>query len=756
MIRIIIYGSDANRMKQTMRLIVLLTAAATAFAATPPMLMAADLETITVIGSRTERPLKEIAATIDIISARQIEKELARDIADLVRFEPGVTVSGTGSRYGLSGFNIRGVGGNRVLTLVDGVRVADEFSFGPFLSARRDFVDIDSLATAEIARGPISSLWGSDALGGVVAFNTLSPRDLLREKRFYSGYKLGYSSADRSSVGTVTIAGDTGPVSSMVLLTLRNGQETENNANRGTEYGAERTSPDQQDTKARNVTAKLDWNIADNQSLIVTLESFKNEMDTKIFSDYGIYSRGTLINSREAADERDRSRATLRYQINQAFPWLESAALTAYWQESESYQSLIESRSPPPYLFNQSRDRISSFEQTVVGANAQLSSVFSSSNTTHTITYGLDYYETSNESVRDGGTVDAAGNPVREFTPLPTRDFPKTDVENIAFFIQDEIELLDGRLLLSPGARYDRNKATTSPDSLYFSGNPGAAIPIDFDESEVSLKFGAVYQLNSVLSIVGRYSEGFRAPPFDDVNLGFTNVLGGYKTISAPNLTSETSESFELGLRFSGSNVEASLAVFTNDYDDFIASAGSGHCPTSYQQFGCIDPEDGFLVFQSENISQVTIDGAELRFSMKLDSIGVPTLSVRGAIAYAKGEDKDTDEPINTVQPLTGVIGLSYRSNNDVWGGDLIWTGVQAKDASDISGSALYATSGYGILDLMGEFSFNQALSINFGVFNLTDKSYIRWADSPGIGRDAAQRFTQPGVNYSVGIKYEL
>ena len=85
---------------------------------------------------------------------------------------------------------------------------------------------------------------------------------------------------------------------------------------------------------------------------------------------------------------------------------------------------------------------------------------------------------------------------MREFTPLPTRDFPKTDVENIAFFIQDEIELLDGRLLLSPGARYDRNKATTSPDSLYFSGNPGAAIPIDFDESEVSLKFGAVYQLN--------------------------------------------------------------------------------------------------------------------------------------------------------------------------------------------------------------------------------------------------------------------
>ena len=86
--------------------------------------VATDLETITVVGSRTERPLKEIAATIDVIDSDRIEEELARDIADLVRFEPGVTVSGTGSRFGLSGFNIRGIGGNRVLTLVDGVRVA--------------------------------------------------------------------------------------------------------------------------------------------------------------------------------------------------------------------------------------------------------------------------------------------------------------------------------------------------------------------------------------------------------------------------------------------------------------------------------------------------------------------------------------------------------------------------------------------------------------------------------------------------------
>ena len=128
-----------------------------------------EFSTITVVGTRTERTLKELAATISVVTGEDLEREITRDIADLVRYEPGVSVGGTGSRFGLSGFTIRGIGGNRVLTMVDGIRIPDEFSFGPFLSARRDFVDIDSLERAEIARGPISSLYGSDAIGGVVA-----------------------------------------------------------------------------------------------------------------------------------------------------------------------------------------------------------------------------------------------------------------------------------------------------------------------------------------------------------------------------------------------------------------------------------------------------------------------------------------------------------------------------------------------------------------------------------------------------------
>ena len=100
---------------------------------------------MTVVASRVETSVNDLTSSVNIIDSERLQRELARDIKDVIRFEPGVVVGGTGSRFGLDGFNIRGIGGNRVLTMIDGIRVPDELSFGPFLSARRDFVDIGSV-----------------------------------------------------------------------------------------------------------------------------------------------------------------------------------------------------------------------------------------------------------------------------------------------------------------------------------------------------------------------------------------------------------------------------------------------------------------------------------------------------------------------------------------------------------------------------------------------------------------------------------
>src|SRR5262245_41761823 len=73
-------------------------------------------DTVVVTATRTERDLADVAATVSLKTEEDIEREIARDVRDLVRYEPGVSVGGTGDRFGLGAITIRGIGGNRVLT----------------------------------------------------------------------------------------------------------------------------------------------------------------------------------------------------------------------------------------------------------------------------------------------------------------------------------------------------------------------------------------------------------------------------------------------------------------------------------------------------------------------------------------------------------------------------------------------------------------------------------------------------------------
>ena len=114
------------------------------------------------------------------------------------------------------------------------------------------------------------------------------------------------------------------------------------------------------------------------------------------------------------------------------------------------------------------------FDQKYQGFSAQLRKSFDTAGISHSITYGFERYSIDSQSRRDGGTFDAAGTPLREYTILPTRDFPLTDIVKDAIYVQDEIELLDGKLLLSPSVRFDRFDAEATADSIYLNGNPGS------------------------------------------------------------------------------------------------------------------------------------------------------------------------------------------------------------------------------------------------------------------------------------------
>ena len=707
------------------------------------------LEIVTAIGTRTERSLGEVSTTVTVKTADEFERELARDIADLVRFEPGVTVTGTGSRFGLTGFNIRGIGGNRVLTTIDGIRVPDEFSFGPFLSSRRDFVDIDSLSRAEIARGPISSLYGSDALGGVVALTTRQPRDYLgADRAFYGSLKSGYAGVDKSRVGTLSLAAQSGPTSGMLLYTRRAGHET-SNAGSVAGHGANRELPDPQNVDASNLTAKLVFAPSENQEFTLCADRYDHHTDTRILSDYGTIVLGTTVSSRDAKDARRRDRWSLRYRYSGSLTLADRFELTVYRQGSRSDQRTEEHRTMPTRA-TQTRQRVAFYEQEIAGAWVQVDKSFKISGIENFLTYGTDYYVTKNASLRDGRTFDFSGHAVREFPPLPTRDFPLTEVTQLAVFLQDELMLMGGALLVSPSVRYDRFEATTHADDVYLSGNPGSPAPEDYEDSRVTAKLSAVYALTDAISVYGRYSEGFRAPPFDDVNVGFTNFLAGYKTIANPELESEHSEGVELGIRFQGDRGHAQLAAFRNDFEGFIESFAIA---PQHIRSGGIDPSDGLRTFQSVNRERVEISGWEFGGTLDLSR----GLTLRAAVAYATGKDRSHAAPLNSIEPLSGVLGISYDAPGGRWGSDLVWSAAKGKDATDIDpADPRQEPAGYGVLDFLAYINIGNRTRLNTGLFNLTDKTYVRWADTAGIGLDAPERFTQPGFNAALTLRVEF
>lgn len=707
-----------------------------------------DLETITVTAARAERSISDVAGTVSVISTETIEGNMVRDIRDLIRYEPGISVSG-GGRYGLSGFTIRGIGGDRVLTQIDGTPASDEFSFGPFLSSRRDFVDVDALKTVEIIRGPASSLYGSDALGGVVSFLTKDPGDYLSdsESPVYASVKGGYTSEDNSYVTSATLAGGNDLVQGMMLATYRKGEQTETFFDAGNnDTGVARAGADPFDSDSMNLLAKIIVTPNENHRFRLIAETFESESASNALSAANTSARGVITAVSMADDTRDRTRFSLSHEFNSSNLLFDRSFAQIYRQESEADQRTEQQQLSRGLPRNRTRDSV--FNQTVTGLELQLDKSFALGATDHYVVFGFDYEQTESFNIRNGGTTDAITNaPIREFNPLPTRDFPNSETTEASFYIQDEITLLNGRLTLTPGLRWDRFELDPDLDPVYLAGNAGTAPPEPFEDDRVTAKLGAVYDFNDAYSMFAQFAQGFRAPPFDDVNVGFTNLLGGYTTLPNANLESETSNSFEVGLRAFAENGSLSITAFHNEYDDFIESLAS-------QGFNQVT---GLLEFQAINRDAVDIRGVEFKGDWRFSA--VDGLSAIASAAYSRGEDKQTSQPVNTVDPMRLVLGLAYQPTT-VWNAQLVLTAVDRQDRIDSTAAAseFFESPGYATIDLLGEYNFSDKASLNLGIFNLTDRKYWEWGDV--IGREfddvALNRFTRPGINASVSLRYEL
>jgi hemoglobin/transferrin/lactoferrin receptor protein len=193
------------------------------------------LNEITVTSTRGERRVDRVPNTVSVITAEQIEREGARDIKDVFRDELDVvraaptrfTAGAATGRAGNEGINIRGLEGNQVLMLVDGIRLPNSFSFGAFATGRGDFLDVDGIKTVEVRRPGLDPV-RQRRPGRRGEFRTLDPSDLLKRAGGGGFARSSYASVDRSWPNTLGLAGQSGRWQGLLLGSYRQGHEVDN------------------------------------------------------------------------------------------------------------------------------------------------------------------------------------------------------------------------------------------------------------------------------------------------------------------------------------------------------------------------------------------------------------------------------------------------------------------------------------------------------------------------------------------------
>jgi hemoglobin/transferrin/lactoferrin receptor protein len=210
-------------------------------------------------------------------------------------------------------------------------------------------------------------------------------------------------------------------------------------------------------------------------------------------------------------------------------------------------------------------------------------------------------------------------------------------------------------------------------------------------------------------------------------------------------LRPERSQGLELGARWSGEHVSGEIAVYDNRYRDLIESrVNLGRDATS-----------GLLVFQSQNRDRARIHGVELSGAANLASLGLDTFNATLSASWAKGEDTQRALPLNAVDPARLVLGLNRDSNNGRHRVELLGRFAARKHDIDTSRGPLFASPGYGVLDLFWHYAPNSLLRVDVGISNLADRRHWQWSSVRGLAPEAREvdLATQSGRALMVSLR---
>ncbi|MAP96639.1 MAG: TonB-dependent receptor [Ponticaulis sp.] len=674
-------------------------------------------ETVTVYGTSNPIPVFEYPGQVTVVDREEIDRLIPSTPADLMKAVPGVEFSGGPRRTGMVP-SIRGLSGENVLILLDGARQS-------FISAHdgRFFLEPSLIQSAEIVRGPASALYGSGAVGGVLAFETADAADLLRDgESFGARLRAGYQSVNEESFGSLTAYGVQGGLDAVANLSLRQSGDIELGS------GADLPSDDE----IVSGLVKLGYQFTPALRGELSWQGFNNSA-IEPNNGQGTGSTGDEILDRDVDKDIEAQTWNGSLTFNPESE-LVDARLTVYQQTTSVDE------------FDATAPRTTGREIETTGFSARNASRFDLGPVATTFTIGGDWYE-DQQTGFDTETVTGVRGGV-----------PNASAEFTGIFAQLEAEIdrplgLPGQLILIPGIRYDE-----------FESSSGAVTESSSSE-EVSPRFAASYGPVSWLRLFASYAEGFRAPSVNELYLDGVHFSVPHPTLFDPttgsmvfvnnnfipnaSLKPETSETVELGfgldfqnIAFEDDRLQGKISWYESDVKDLINLgvdfAYDATCFTPPTFYPCTAGTT-----YSDNVSSAELSGVELEAAYEADQF-------YGRLSFSSidGTDTASGADLGTLTPDRTVLELGWlTAKRD------IRVGTRFRFASeferyDETGSVAEERDGYSVVDLFASWApgFYENLRFDLGIENLFEEDYER----------VFEGVSEPGRNFKIAASYQF
>ena len=706
-----------------------------------------DLNEVVVSGTRWRQSTADIPSKITRISPREVAIQNPQTAADLLGVSGQVFIQK--SQQGGGSPMIRGFSTNRLLYTVDGVRMNTAIFRGGNI---QNVISLDPFATenTEVLFGPGSVIYGSDAIGGVMSFQTLTPQLSLDEKPLISGKGVArYSSASNERTGHFDI--NLGwkkwalvtSFSSWDYDHLRQGNNGPDDYLKGS-YVQRIDSVDRIFTQDDELLQRPS---AYSQINLMQKVRFKPNENWDI--QYGFHYSETSPYGRYDRHNRTQN-GTARYAEWRYGPqkWMMNnlsinhSAQSGFYDEMSirlAQQRFEESRISRD-LNNPTRE-IREENVDAYSVNADFTKTTSSKNT---VFYGVEYVLNDVRSVGTDENIDTGA-----LMPGPAR-YPNSSWTSIAAYINDEYKVGE-KVSLQAGLRYNHFILDTD-----FSNNLDF-YPFPFTEAEINNgaltgSLGAVYRPTDTWVVKTNFGTAFRSPNVDDVGKVFDSEPGSV-VVPNPNLNAEYAYNVDLGVAKVFNEI---LKVYATGYYTILENAMVRRNSQLNGQ-DSIQYDGGLSQVQSlQNAARSYVYGIQAGVEIKLPY----GFSFDTDLNWQVGEDEEEDgavSPSRHASPFFGVSRVSYnhqklnlelyaqfqgeRSHEDLAPSERSKDEIYALDANGNTFAPAWYT-----LNIKALYNLSETFKISAGIENLTDQRYRPY--SSGI--------SGPGRNFILALRADF